>query len=117
MPDVTATLLEEGIAAFVTPMNKLLAGVESARQMALTGRPAAIAAVIHRRLSAAIASRVQRAMDERVARRVWAKDESLWGGPGVPEIGDRLGWLTISDVMAERADELVEFARECAARA
>jgi transaldolase/glucose-6-phosphate isomerase len=46
---------------------------------------------------------------------VWAKDESLWGGPGVPEIGDRLGWLTISDAMAERADELVEFARGCAA--
>ena len=36
-------------------------------------------------------------------------------GPGVPEIGDRLGWLTISDAMAERADELVDFARGCAA--
>ena len=32
-----------------------------------------------------------------------------------PEIGDRLGWLTISDAMLERADELVEFARGCAA--
>jgi glucose-6-phosphate isomerase len=57
---------------------------------------------------------VARAVDERVARRVWAKDESLWGGPGVAEIGDRLGWLTISDAMAERADELVQFARGCA---
>jgi glucose-6-phosphate isomerase len=82
--------------------------------MVLTGRPPAIAAVIDSELSAAIASRVAEAVDQRVARRVWAKDESLWGGPGVAEIGDRLGWLTISDAMAERADELVEFARGCA---
>ena len=34
------------------------------------------------------------------------KDESLWGGPGVPEIGNRLGWLTISEKMLEHADEL-----------
>ena len=33
----------------------------------------------------------------------------------MPEIGDRLGWLTISDAMLERADELVAFARGCAA--
>jgi transaldolase/glucose-6-phosphate isomerase len=115
MEDVTDTLLQQGIAAFVEPMNKLLAGIEIARQTVLTGRPPAIAAVIDGELSAAVASRVSQAVDERIARRVWAKDESLWGGPGVPEIGDRLGWLTISDAMAERADELVEFARLCAA--
>jgi transaldolase/glucose-6-phosphate isomerase len=115
MDDVTATLLEQGIAAFVTPMNKLLAGIESERQAILTGRPQAIAASLDKDLSEAVAGRVATATQERVAHRVWAKDESLWGGPGVPEIGDRLGWLTISDAMAERADELVEFARGCAA--
>jgi len=114
MEDVTATLLQQGIAAFVEPMNKLLAGIESARQTVLTGRPAAIAAVIDGELSAAVAARVAQAVEQRIARRVWAKDESLWGGPGVAEIGDRLGWLTISDAMAERADELVEFAAGCA---
>jgi transaldolase/glucose-6-phosphate isomerase len=115
MHDVTDTLLREGIENFVTPMNKLLAGIESTRQMVLTGRPAAIAATIDAQLSAKIAARVASAESEHVARRVWAKDESLWGGPGVPEIGNRLGWLTISDAMAERADELVEFARGCVA--
>jgi glucose-6-phosphate isomerase/transaldolase/glucose-6-phosphate isomerase len=34
-----------------------------------------------------------------VAERVWSRDESLWGGPGIPEIGDRLGWLDIADRM------------------
>jgi transaldolase / glucose-6-phosphate isomerase len=115
MKDVTEVLLVQGIAAFVDPMNKLLAGIESARQTVLTGRPPAIAAVIDDELSGAIAGRVAAAVEQRVVRRVWAKDESLWGGPGVPEIGDRLGWLTISDAMSERADELVEFARGCAA--
>ncbi len=111
MQDVTKTLLEEGIAAFVTPMNKLLAGIESARQAVLTGRPDAIAASIPAGYADGIAQLVAKAMADGVARRVWAKDESLWGGPGVPEIADRLGWLTISDAMSERADALVEFAR------
>ena len=115
MSDVTKTLLEQGIAAFVTPMNKLLAGIESARQAVLTGRPEAIAASIPSELASAIAERVKQAAQRDVARRVWAKDEWLWGGPGIPEIGDRLGWLTISDAMLERADELVEFARGVAA--
>ena len=44
--DVTETLLTEGIAKFVEPMDKLLAGIESARQMVLTGRPPAIAATL-----------------------------------------------------------------------
>jgi transaldolase / glucose-6-phosphate isomerase len=114
MDDVTATLLEQGIAAFVAPMDKLLAGLESTRQMILTGRPPAIAAVLDEELSKAIAARVAKAAEAQVARRIWAKDESLWGGPGVAEIGDRLGWLTISDALHERADELVEFARGCA---
>src|ERR1019366_8631011 len=113
--DVTATLLEQGITAFVTPMEKLLAGIESARQMVLTGRPPAIAAVMDGERSNAVAARVGRAVQDRIARRVWAKDESLWGGPGIAEIGDRLGWLTISDAMLERADELGEVARRRAA--
>jgi transaldolase / glucose-6-phosphate isomerase len=50
-----------------------------------------------------------------VVRRVWTRDESLWGGPGVAEIGNRLGWLTISDKMLEHASELTRFAEEARA--
>ena len=52
-------------------------------------------------------------MSEKVAQRVWRHDASLWGGPGVPEIEDRLGWLTVSDAMLELAPTLNEFAAEC----
>jgi glucose-6-phosphate isomerase len=54
-------------------------------------------------------------MDESVARRIWRRDPSLWGGPGVPEIEDRLGWLTVSETMLEHAPELTAFADECRA--
>jgi glucose-6-phosphate isomerase len=43
---------------------------------------------------------------------VWRHDPSLWGGPGVPEIEDRLGWLTVSETMLEHAPELGEFAEQ-----
>ena len=64
-------------------------------------------------LEPAIAQRVQRAVEDQVARRIWQKDESLWGGPGVPEIGNRLGWLTIADKMLEGAGDLKLFADGC----
>ena len=65
-------------------------------------------------LEPSIANRVKKAAAEDVARRVWSKDETLWGGPG-PEIGNRLGWLTISDQVLEVADELGAFADACRA--
>lgn len=46
-----------------------------------------------------------------LADRVWQRDESLWGGPGVPEIGDRLGWLDIADRMLGELPELEEWVR------
>lgn len=47
-----------------------------------------------------------------VSERVWARDESLWGGPGVPEIGNRLGWLDIADRMSEALPELESWASD-----
>ena len=113
MGDVTKKLLSDGIAKFVEPMEALIRGVESAREAAVTGRPPTIRSSIPDELEPAIAERVKQATAENVAQKVWRKDESLWGGPGVPEIGDRLGWLTISDPMLEHAAELRGFAEEC----
>jgi transaldolase / glucose-6-phosphate isomerase len=63
-------------------------------------------------LEAALAQRLEAAISERVAGRIWEQDESLWGGPGVPEIGDRLGWLRIGDQMRDQAGELKAFVEE-----
>jgi transaldolase/glucose-6-phosphate isomerase len=111
MKDVTDVLLKEAVDKFIQPMEKLLAGVESQREAVVLGRPSTIEAVIPSELEPGIAEIVKRAVAEDVPRRVWHKDETLWGGPG-PEIGDRLGWLGISDVMLEQVDDLRAFADE-----
>jgi len=109
MTDVTDTLLREGIEKFVEPFDKLITGVESIREAVLTGRPQTIESSLPADLEGPIAERAKLAEQEDVARRLWAKDESLWGGPGVPEIGDRLGWLTVSDELLEQVGDLREF--------
>src|SRR5436305_1896080 len=110
--DVTDKLLRDGVDLFVHALDKLLAGVESKREAVTTGRPETFESVIPDALEPAIAERVKKAAEKDVARRDWSKDETLWGGPG-PEIGNRLGWLTISDQLLERANELKAFAEAC----
>lgn len=109
MTDVTDKLLRDGIDKFVEPFDKLISGVESIREAVLTGRPQTIQSSLPADLEGPIAERAKLAEQEDVARRLWAKDESLWGGPGVPEIGNRLGWLTVSDELLEQVDDLREF--------
>jgi len=113
MKDVTDKLLRDGIAKFVDPFDKLVQGVEATREGIVTGRPPTIRSSIPDELEPGLIERIEKARNEGVAQRVWRKDESLWGGPGVPEIGDRLGWLTISEKMLEHVDDLNAFADAC----
>ena len=111
MDDVTDKLLRDGVDAFITPFEKLLAGIESAREGAVLSRPKSLESSIPEELEQKIAARVEQAQSEEVARRVWTHDETLWGGPG-PEIGNRLGWLTIAQRMLDQADSLARFVDE-----
>jgi transaldolase / glucose-6-phosphate isomerase len=113
MKQVTDELLVDGVKQFEDAMNGLLAGIEEERARILTGRPAAIDARLPEDARDPVAERVKLAMGESVAQRIWRRDPALWGGPGVPEIEDRLGWLTVSDSMLEQAPELLAFAEEC----
>jgi transaldolase/glucose-6-phosphate isomerase len=115
LEDVVEKLLDDGVALFEEALDGLIQGVESRREAVVTGRPETFESSIPDELEDALARRVKFAAEENVARCVWAKDESLWGGPGVPEIGDRLGWLTIADSLAEEAGDLMEWAKSCAA--
>ena len=93
MDDVTDKLLRDGIDAFVTPMEKLLAGIEAKREAIFTGRPETIDASLPFELEAPVAEMVRRAEVEEVARRIWKKDPTLWGPRDQPEVANRLGWL------------------------
>jgi transaldolase / glucose-6-phosphate isomerase len=114
MDDVTYKLLREGIDAFVTPMEKLLAGIEAKREAIFTGRPATIDSSLPDDLEPMIAELVGRAEQERVARRIWSKDDTLWGEAGQAEVADRLGWLNAHETYGEQIDELEAFARDAA---
>src|SRR3954470_10077288 len=112
LDDVTQKLLQDGVDAFITPFEKLLAGIESAREATQLGRPKTFDSSIPDELEEPLRKRLEQAQKEDVARRVWHKDESLWGGPGVPEIGNRLGWLTIAQRMMDHCASLSDFADE-----
>jgi transaldolase/glucose-6-phosphate isomerase len=112
MDDVTDALLRAGIDAFVTPMEKLLAGIEAKREAIFTGRPETIDSSLPDDLEPLIAELVKRAETERVARRIWSKDDTLWGPAGQAEVADRLGWLTAHETYEEEIDELESFAEE-----
>jgi transaldolase/glucose-6-phosphate isomerase len=115
MGDVTKKLLNDGIDKFVEPFDDLIGGIELAREGIVTGRPKTIESALPNDLEPPIIERIRTAQSENVAKRVWTHDESLWGGPGVAEIGNRLGWLSISDKMLEHAGELREFAEQARA--
>jgi transaldolase/glucose-6-phosphate isomerase len=115
LDEITDQLLVEGVEQFEEAMARLLAGIEEQRAAVITGRPPTIHAKLPAELQSQLAERVRRAVDGTVAQRVWRRDPSLWGGPGVPEIEDRLGWLTVSEPMLEFAPELQAFADQCRA--
>lgn len=112
LDDVTDTLLRQGIDAFVTPMEKLLAGIEAKREAIFTGRPETIDASLPDELEPLIHELIKRAEDEQVARRIWSKDDTLWGAPGQPEVADRLGWLNAHETYAEHVDDLEAFTQQ-----
>jgi glucose-6-phosphate isomerase len=91
-------------------MGRLLAGIDEHRAAIATGRPPTIEGRLSADLEVPVSERVSRALSEDVAQRVWRRDPSLWGGPGVPEIENRLGWLTVAEQMLEQAPELQAFA-------
>ncbi len=46
------------------------------------------------------------------SRRLWSKDSTLWSSIPVPEITDRLGWLSLPETMAGHLDDLTAFGGE-----
>jgi transaldolase / glucose-6-phosphate isomerase len=107
---VTAQLLADGVEQFEVAMRGLLDGIDQRRAAVRLGTPTTIQVRVPEALRGPVSDREKRAISEEVAPRIWRHDASLWGGPGVPEIENRLGWLTVSEAMLEQAPDLHEFA-------
>jgi transaldolase/glucose-6-phosphate isomerase len=112
MGQVTDDLLVDGVKQFEEAMKRLLDGIDQRRAAVRLGTPPTIQVRVPQQLREPVSTREKRAVSEEVAARVWRRDASLWGGPGVPEIENRLGWLTVAEAMLEQAPELNEFAEQ-----
>jgi transaldolase/glucose-6-phosphate isomerase len=61
---------------------------------------------------APVRSRLVEWIDENTARRIWEKDFTVWSPTEVPEITDRLGWLSLADTMRAEVRDINDFAAE-----
>jgi glucose-6-phosphate isomerase len=60
-----------------------------------------------------VTERLQQMDRDRIVERIWRKDHTVWKDDPT-QIADRLGWLTVSDLMRERIGELEGFAEQAA---
>ena len=51
--------------------------------------------------------------DDALLQRLWAKDDTLFGPPGQPEVADRMGWLDSPARMRREVGALRAFAHAC----
>ncbi len=75
------------------------------------GAPAGIDASIPSLYQPAIDARLARAGAEEVARRIFERDDTLWGPAGQAEVSNRLGWLDVHDRLLAEVDDLEAFAK------
>ena len=106
---ITEKLQDEGVRAFSESMEKLLESLEGKRCSIVASD------VDSQTLSL---GPWEKPVDERLsawqrgsfARRLWAKDYTLWSSQPVPELTDRMGWLTLPETMHAQVPELGAFA-------
>ncbi|HCP62524.1 MAG TPA: transaldolase [Actinobacteria bacterium] len=110
---VTAQLLVEGLEAFTEAFDKLIAVIEDKVQ-AVREERTGHASWLPGGLDEAVSARLASMDGEEATRRIWAHDHTVWSSSPT-EITDRLGWLTVHDLMHERVPELKEFAAQVAA--
>ncbi len=108
MDEVANELQREGVLAFETSFDALMASIRSKRDEIRAGwKPESTEAGTYReKIDEALAG----LRDERIMDRIWAKDHTVWK-PEPTEIANRLGWLTSAGDMMERLDEIEAFAK------
>ncbi len=103
---VTADLQRVGVASFSKAFAALLESVVAKRAALGEG-----AQRLERRFgphAEAVERALERLKDQEIMRRIWALDHTVWSDDPT-EIGNRLGWLTGPEVMAENIERLREF--------
>ncbi len=74
--------------------------------------PESLQASLPPALAGSVQARLIAASEQDIVARIWAKDPTVFGEEGQPEIADRLGWLDIADRLLAEVDDLQAFADE-----
>ena len=67
------------------------------------------------KLQPAVEATGQRWQKEKFASRLWKKDYTLWSSKPLPELADRLGWLTLPETMRGQLDDMAALAKSAKA--
>jgi transaldolase / glucose-6-phosphate isomerase len=105
--EITQKLQEDGVGSFAASFQQLMQTLDQKRRKILAGgvdRQTIQAGL----LAGAVEARLGEWEKEGFARRLWAKDYTLWSPKPVPEIVDRMGWLHLPERMREEAGDLAE---------
>jgi len=106
---VTEKLQVEGVQAFAESMDKLLESLEEKR-CAIVASQVDPQALSLGQWDKPVEDRLGAWQRGNFARRLWAKDHSLWSAKPLPELTDRMGWLALPEIMHEQVPALTAFA-------
>jgi transaldolase/glucose-6-phosphate isomerase len=108
--EVTALLLQQGVASFAKSFDNLLAGIEEKRKRFGASGGSSSGSVGN--YTDEVEEAVNRLAGNQFASRLWARDVTLWSrDTGTQEkIAKRLGWLDSPQVMQKEVGRLKELA-------
>ncbi len=110
MDEVTDALLDDGIRLFTESLARVLANIEEKVERLL--RPTRVIAGVNLGNAASqVSETLDRMTRTEFVGRIWRKDYHLWSEEPV-RVTDRLGWLTVTEMMSEQLGALGSFADE-----
>ena len=108
---VTETLQREGVQSFAKSYDDLIASLERKRAQLLLERVPGQTLDLGA-LQNVVAARLATWQHTEFPRRLWGRDHTVWSPAPVPELTDRLGWLTLPETMGPQLQAISAFAAE-----
>ena len=106
---ITEKLQQDGVKAFSESMDALLKSLEQKRCM-LLARQADPQTLSLGQWQKPVEERLSAWQRGSFLRRMWAKDYTLWSKKPLPELSDRMGWLTLPETMHVQVPAIQAFA-------
>jgi len=106
---VAEQLQVDGVAAFAASFDQLLAALGEKRKSILAGQVGRQYLKLGK-YESRVEERQCGWQREKFGCRLWQRDPALWSPKPVPEISDRLGWLTLPEAMQDEIEDIIAFA-------